>query len=142
MKKICDEVYSSFRPITPTRLRDAFNECCIFGYSPKQINFGDEENHRLIQIRSDEVQKFDVIPWKYYVGDEFNLIVKNQAKVPIWWYKQDEKEHGEIFCFEKVSKKVGRKEKYYWITRIPYSKQKGFEIKSLDCPPPPRSVII
>lgn len=142
LKKICDEVYSSYKLITPTSLKRVFNECSIFGYSPKEINFADEEKGRLIQIRSDEYQKFDVIPWEYYAGDERNLIVEYQAKVPIWWYKQDEKEHGEIFCFEKISKIVGRKEKYYWITRIPYSKQKGFEIKSFDCPPPSRSVII
>ncbi|PWB54533.1 MAG: CRISPR-associated helicase/endonuclease Cas3 [Candidatus Methanoperedenaceae archaeon] len=142
LKKICDEIYSSYKLITSTSLKIVFNECSIFGHSPKEINFGDEEKGRLIQIRSDEVQKFDVIPWEYYSGDECNLIAEYQAKVPIWWYKQDEKEHREIFCFEKVSKKVGRKEKYYWITRIPYSKEKGFEIKSLDCPPPHRSVII
>lgn len=142
LKKICDEVYFPYKLITPTSLKIVFNECSIFGYSPKEINFADEDKGRLIQIRSDEYQKFDVIPWEYYAGVERNLIVENQAKIPIWWYKQDEKEHGEIFCFEKVSKKVGRKEKYYWITRIPYSKQKGFEIKSLDCPPPSRSVII
>ena len=142
LKKICDEIYSSYKLITPTSLKIVFNECSIFGYSPKEINFADEDKGRLIQIRSDEYQKFDVIPWEYYTGVESNLIAENQAKVPIWWYKQDEKEHGAIFCFEKVSKKIGRKEKYYWITRITYSKQKGFEIKSLDCPPPPRSVII
>jgi len=142
LKKICDEVYSSYKLIIPTSLKIVFNECSIFGYSPKEINFADEEKGRLIQIRSDEYQKFDVIPWEYYDGVESNLIAENKAKVPVWWYKQDEKEHGEIFCFEKVSRKVGRKEKYYWITRIPYSKQKGFEIKSLDCPPPSRSVII
>ncbi|HLB72069.1 MAG: CRISPR-associated helicase Cas3' [Candidatus Methanoperedens sp.] len=143
LKKLCDEVYSAYRLITPTSLRNVFNECCIFGYSPKNINFGDEEKGRLIQIRSDEVQKFDVIPWEYYDGDERNLIVENQAKVPIWWYKQDEKEHGELFCFNNVSKKVGRKDKNYWITRIPYSKQKGFNFKKpLDCPPPSMSVII
>ncbi len=142
LKKICDEVYSSYKLITPTRLRDVFKECCIFGYSPKQINFGDEENHRLIQIRSDEVQKFDVIPWEYYAGDERNLIVENQAKVPIWWYKKDEKEHGELFCFKNISKKVGRKDKYYWVTRIPYSKQKGFDFKTpFDCPPFPPVII-
>lgn len=142
LKNICDKVYSDYRLITPTSLRNVFNDCCIFGHSPYEINFGDEEKGRLIQIRSDEVQKFDVIPWEYYAEDEHNLVVENQAKVPIWWYKQDEKEHGELFCFEKVSKKVGRREKYYWVTRIPYSKQKGFDFRTpLDCPPPPPAII-
>jgi len=70
------------------------------------------------------------------------LSVENQAKVPIWWYKQDEKEHGEALCFERVSKKVGRKERYYWVSRIPYSKQKGFDFKTpLNCPPPPPNIL-
>lgn len=143
LKNICDKIYSDYKLTTPTSLRDVFKECCIFGYSPYEINFGDEEKGRLIQIRGDEVQKFDVIPWEYYAEDEHNLIVENQAKVPIWWYKKDEKEHGELFCFKKVSKKVGRKEKYYWITRIPYSKQKGFDFRTpFNCPPPSTLVII
>jgi CRISPR-associated endonuclease/helicase Cas3 len=137
LKRICDIVYQDYRLITPTRVRKVFDECCLFGRKPYEINFSDEEKSRLIQIRSDGVQKFDVIPWEYYANDEKNLIVENQARVPIWWYKQDEKEHQEVFCFERVPKKVGRKEKYYWVTRIPYSKQKGFDFKTpLDCPPP------
>lgn len=134
LKAICDNVYADYKFITPTNLRRVFNDGCLFGPSPYEINFGDEEKGRLLQIRSDVYQKFDVIPWQYYAQDESNLKVENQAKIPIWWYKKDEKEHGEPFCFEKVSKKTGRKEKYYWVTRIPYSQQKGFYFKTpLDC---------
>ena len=137
LKEVCDQVYKDYKLVTPTNLGNIFNECCLFGHSPYDITFGEEEKGRLIQIRSEEVQKFDVIPWEYYAGDENNLVVENQAKVPIWWYKQDEKEHGELSCFERVSKKVGRKEKYYWVTRIPYSKEKGFDFKiPFSCPPP------
>jgi len=142
LKYVCDEVYSDYILTVPTPLRNVFNECCLFGHSPYEINFGDEEKDRLIQIRSEEVQKFDVIPWKYYAEDDRNLVAENQAKVPIWWYKEDEKEYGKANCFMKITKKVGSKDKYYWVTRIPYSKEKGFDFKiPLDCPPPPPAII-
>jgi len=142
LKETCDKIYSSYKLITPSELRNVFRECCLFGYRPYEINFGEEEKDRLIQIRSEEVQKFDVIPWEYYAEDEGNLVVENQAKVPIWWYKQDEREHGEPKCFSRVAKKVGRKERYYWVTTIPYSKEKGFDFKMpLNCPPPPSTIL-
>lgn len=136
LKSICDKVYADYELSTPTNLRNVFKECCLFGPSPYDINFGDEEKGKLVQLRIEEVPHFDVIPWEYYADDESNLIPENQAKVPIWWYKQDEKEHGEAFCFERVTKKLGRKGKHYWVTRIPYTKEKGFDFKlPLDCPP-------
>lgn len=133
LKHLCDEVYSDYRLSTPTPLKNIFRECCLFGPSPYDINFGDEERGRLLTVRSDDIQKFDVIPWTYYEGDENNLTAENQAKVPVWWYKQDLKEHGTETCFEKVYKKSGRKERGYWVTRIFYSKEKGFDLK-YDCP--------
>ncbi|MGB9614941.1 MAG: CRISPR-associated helicase Cas3', partial [Fervidobacterium sp.] len=134
LKDICDKVYADYKLSTPTNLKDEFNNCCLFGSSPYDITFGDEEEGRLIQIRDKEEQKFDVIPWEYYANNEHNLTTENQVSVPIWWYKQDEKEHGKARCFEKILKKAGKKERYYWVTRIPYSKQKGFEFKiPIDC---------
>jgi len=142
LKNVCDKVYSNYQLTTPTALKNVFRECSLFGYSPHEITFGDEDRGRLVQIRDEEVQKFDVIPWEYYNGDENNLIVENQVKVPIWWYKQDEKEHGEARYFERVTKNVGRKEKYYWATRIPYNKETGFDVKVLSsCLPLPSAII-
>jgi len=142
LKDVCDEIYSSYQLTTPTPLRNLFRECSLFGYSPYEITFGDEDRGRLVQIRSEEVQKFDVIPWEYYTGDENNLSIENQVKVPIWWYKQDEKEHGEAYCFERATKNVGRKEKYYWVTRIPYNKEIGFDVKALSsCSAPPSAIV-
>jgi len=141
LKDVCDKIYSDYALSIPTSLRNVFNECCLFGPSPYEINFGDEEKDRLIQLRSEEVQKFDVIPWDYYNEEERNLITENQAKVPIWWYYQDLKEHGKEHCFIQVPKKVGRKERYYWVTTIPYNKEKGFDFKiPINCPPPPRII--
>lgn len=129
LKCMCDGVYMNYKLVTPTNLRTVFRECCLFGYKPFDITFDDEEKGRIIQIRSDENQTLDVIPWDYYLGDERKLTVENQAKIPLWWYKQDEKEHGVAQYFEKIPVKVGRKEKYYWVTRLQYSKERGFERK-------------
>ncbi len=122
LKDICDAVYSSYKLTTPTPLRDIFKKCCLFGYRPYEINFKDEEQNRLIRIRS-ERPTFDVIPSEYYANDEKNLTVKNQVRVPIWWCEQNEG------YFKKVPKQVGRNEKFFWITTIPYSKQRGFDFK-------------
>ena len=141
LKHLCDKVYSDYKLDTPTNLRNIFHECCLFGPSPYEINFGDEEKgRRLIQIRSDEEQKLDVIPWNYYKGNENKLNVENQVQVPLWRYKQDEKEHGEPYCFRKVYK-TGGKEKYYLVTTIPYSKQRGFDFKTTSDPPPVDTII-
>lgn len=125
LKNICDRVYQNYELDTRTCLKDIFKECSLFGYSPYQINFGDEEQGRLIQIRDNEFQEFDVIPWEYYVGNENNLNTENQVRVPIWWYKQDEKEY-EAHHFELVHKTIGKKERPYWICKIPYNKDVGF----------------
>ncbi|MGC9443493.1 MAG: CRISPR-associated helicase Cas3' [Candidatus Methanospirareceae archaeon] len=133
LKNICDGVYSDCELITPTSLKNVFNDCSLFGYRPYEINFGIEEKGRLIQIRSNEVQKFDVIPWSYYADDESKLTVENQAKVPLWWYKHDIKENGEPGrCFELIYKPNGRIEKPYWICKIPYNKDMGFDRRRID----------
>ena len=135
LKYMCDEIYSDYTLTTPTNLKNVFKECTLFGHSPYEINFKNEDEGRLIQIRGAGVQKFDVIPWEYYAEEKRNLIVENQVKVPIWWYREDEKNNGEPICFSQETKIVGRKEIYYWVTRIPYSKEKGFDLEKLfKCP--------
>lgn len=131
LKSMCDGVYSDYELTTPTSLKKVFKECTLFGYSPYEINFGDEEEGRKIQIRSNEIQKFDVIPESCYVNDETKLTVENQAKVPIWWYIQDVKKYGEGHYFEWVTKKMGKKERVYCICKIPYDKNIGFDVDVL-----------
>ena len=133
LKNICDEVYSDYKLTTPTPLKKVFNECTLFGKSPYGINFGDEEKGREIQIRSENLQKIDVIPWNSYANDERELKVENQAKIPLWWYKKDIEEHGDSGkCFEFINKPSGRKEKPYWICKIPYSKDMGFDLRRIN----------
>jgi len=129
-KQICDSVYQEYILTIPTKLQNIFKECCLFGYSPIDITFGDEERGRLLQIRDEINPQFDVIPWEYYLNNETNLIVENQVKIPLWWYKNDIKEHGVSTRFHQKFKKQGRKEKFFWVTSIPYTKEMGFDLKS------------
>ncbi len=129
LKNLCDNIYKDYKLNIPTNLKDTFRKCSIFGHSPHNINFGNEEEGRMIQLRIEEIPHFDVIPWDYYAGEENNLTVENQVKIPIWWYKIDEKKHGTAKYFTKIPKKIGKGGKYYWVTTIPYSEEKGFDFK-------------
>lgn len=129
-KHICDSVYQEYILSIPTKLQYIFKECCLFGYSPIDITFGDEERGRLLQIRDETYPQFDVIPWEHYLSDETNLIVENQVKIPLWRYKNDIKEHGDSTKFHQRFKKQGRREKLFWVTSIPYTQEMGFDFKS------------
>jgi len=139
LKHLCDYVYSNYELKTPTNLRKLFRECSLFGHSPYEINFGDEETSRLFELREENEQKLDVIPWEYYKGDESKLNVENQVQIPLWWYKQDEKRYGEPKRFIKCFK-VGKK-RPYWVTTIPYSKERGFDLKAPPITPPVENVL-
>lgn len=132
LKQICDRVYYDYK-LNDTELKTRFEECTLFGWSPSDMTFGTEEDGKLLKIREEKMQKMDVVPWGYYKGEERNLVVENQAKIPLWWYKQDQEEHGEeVRCFELIYKPNGRKEKPYWVCKIPYNKHIGFEYNRVD----------
>ncbi len=60
IKEVCNRVYEGVE-LEEKNLKKIFNECCIFGYSPKRIAF-DEEQGRLLQIRAETFKKIEVIP--------------------------------------------------------------------------------
>ncbi|OEC88796.1 MULTISPECIES: CRISPR-associated helicase/endonuclease Cas3 [Methanobacterium] len=125
VKEVCDEIYGDYK-LKKTNLEKIFKECALFGYRPIEIAFGEDEG-RLLEIREEKVQKIDVIPCKYYENEKKNLQVENQVKIPLWWYQNDQKEHGnELEYFEIVSKLIGRKEKHYMICEMDYNDEIGF----------------
>jgi len=127
LKGICDTVYSDLVLNRDKRLEDIFRECSIFGYSPRDITFGTEEEGKLLTIREERYQRIDVIPRCYY-GDDESLNVENQVKIPLWWYKADlEKNNGVLTCFQIVIKKSKYREKSYIICNITYNKELGFD---------------
>jgi CRISPR-associated endonuclease/helicase Cas3 len=125
IKILCDKIYNDYK-LEKTNLKKIFKECSLFGYRPIEIAFGENEG-RLLQIREDKIQKIDVIPCKYYKNEEINLNVENQVKIPLWWYKNDQKEHDEeLEYFEIIPKVIGKKEKYYVICKMDYNAEIGF----------------
>ncbi len=138
LKQLCDTVYSDYELEIRTDLKMLLHECSLFGYSPYEINFGDEDKSRLFEFRQENEQKLDVVPWQYYQGDEGNLTVENQAQVPLWWYKQDERQFDGSKRFIRYLK---HGKKPYWVTTISYSQERGFDLKAPLVTPPVDNVI-
>jgi CRISPR-associated endonuclease/helicase Cas3 len=110
-----------------------FKECFLFGPKYNRIAYSEEEGNRFV-IRTESYKKFDVVPELYYKNDEKNLAVENQAKIPYWWIYLDEKIHGpeELQWFERTERHFRWKKKIYWICKVPYCKDYGFESSALE----------
>ena len=148
LKEVCNKVYGTdyieeFENIWNPQINGSplllemgmngiFENTCLFGLAPKQVIF-DEETGKSLLIRAEEQQKIEVIPYAYYQNKEENLIVENKVKVPLWWYKKDEEEHGidNLQWFDYVLKEVGRKKKLFWVCKLPYDKNYGFDTTKL-----------
>lgn len=123
LKQLCDHVYADYELTTPTNLRAVFRRCSLFGFSPYDINFGDEEKGREFQLRNDDEQKIDVIPWDCYKDDKKSLDVKNLVPIPLFRFRQYEKA-------QLITKEFKSGKKWYWVARIPYSKERGFDFNA------------
>ena len=77
--------------------------------------------HPAVQVSS---YKISVIPQSVYRGDDVNLKVENEVKIPLWLYKKDENENIDDARFF-YPRNVGKKN--YIICRIPYSFELGFD---------------
>jgi len=108
--------------------KGVFERTCLFGLSPSQVAF-DEETGNALVIRPEKQIKVETIPQTYYNGDEKNLKTENKAKIPLWWILQDENEHGKdnLQWFEKVEKG----NKIFWICKLPYNSEYGFDHSKL-----------
>ena len=125
LKTVCDSVYGEYgyKICTPTNLRNFFNDCTLFGRDWRVMSYDIDESKN-IQIRSNEYQKISVIPQSVYRGDDVNLKVENEVKIPLWLYKKDENENIDDARFF-YPRNVGKKN--YIICRIPYSFELGFD---------------
>ena len=124
LKHLCDSVYADYELTTPTNLRAVFCRCSLFGFAPYDINFGDEEKGREFQLRNDDEQKIDVIPWDCYKGDNKGLDVEYQVPIPLFRFRQYEKA-------QLITREFKGGKKWYWVARIPYSKETGFDFSAL-----------
>ncbi|WP_297445896.1 CRISPR-associated helicase Cas3', partial [Desulfurobacterium sp.] len=147
LKEICNSVYGKnyievfeekgrflgyYSLINWSGYNGCFEKTCLFGLHPKDIA-PDEETQIGLIIRPEKQRKFEVIPSVYYQGDERNLKIENKVKVPLWWILQDENEHGRdnLQWFEKIEKTNGRKRKIFWICKLPYNSEYGFDCSKI-----------
>jgi len=156
IKKICDEVYVGLN-LDQTCLIKFFEECCLFGYHPNEIAYG-EEKGKLLKIREESFKKIEVIPLdivkekvssfckKKEIQEEIDGIFSVQAL-----YKRlksllgddldrlrrrifSVRNEGKIsfFVYRKKSELfefVELKNRFYAFTVIPYSRETGFDYK-------------
>lgn len=112
----CSQVYSDVA-LPPQNLTRIFNECTIFGYSPREVRYTEEDGN-LVKFRETQFIKQDVIPeiyWHSKLRDTPELIM---VKVPYWWLKK----YSDFFYIEQEK---------YTICKLQYSKDAGFSLQNL-----------
>jgi CRISPR-associated endonuclease/helicase Cas3 len=109
-----------------------FKKCFLFGLKPANIAFSEEEGNHFV-IRTGAYRKFDVVPEIRYKNEEKNLRIENQVKIPYWWVQLDKGMHGdELQWFEPVERQFKWKTRLYWICKLPYSEEYGFDSSILE----------
>lgn len=123
IKQWCDKVYSDIK-LRPQNLENVFKKCILFGYSPKEIRYSEDDGN-LVEVRNIKDITVDVIPEKYWFDIRFcpKEIDRFKVKVPKWWYSRYGKDH---FYISESSN--GRR---YIISTIEYSPEFGFDIESI-----------
>jgi len=123
IKQWCDKVYSDIK-LRPQNLESVFKKCILFGYSPKEIRYSEEEGN-LVDVRDIKDITIDVIPELYwpYVNNNISKLEKYKVKVPKWWYSYYGKDY--FYQSEIIY------DKKYIICALPYSSEIGFDTENL-----------
>ncbi|MBU7039071.1 MAG: CRISPR-associated helicase Cas3' [Theionarchaea archaeon] len=109
-----------------------FKKCFLFGLKPGDITFSEEVGNHFV-IRTGAYRKFDVVPEVRYEDNEGKLRTENQVKIPYWWIQLDMKMHGdELQWFEPVERQFKWKTRIYWICKLPYHEEYGFDSSILE----------
>jgi CRISPR-associated endonuclease/helicase Cas3 len=101
-----------------------FKKCILFGFSPKEIRYSEDEEN-LVDVRNIKDITIDVIPEIYwaYISNNLKELDKYKVKIPKWWYAKFNKDY---FYLDNTI--YDRK---YIITSLPYSTDFGFETENL-----------
>lgn len=83
IKNWCSQVYNDVT-LPPQNLTRVFNECTLFGYSPKEVRYSEEDGN-LVKFRENHFTKQDVIPEHYWQSDLKKNPELIMVKVPYWW---------------------------------------------------------
>lgn len=109
-----------------------FKKCFLFGLKPSNVAFSEEEGNHLV-IRTGAYRKFDVVPEIRYENKIGKLRTENQVKIPYWWIQLDRGLHGdELQWFEPVERQFKWKTGLYWICKLPYHEEYGFDSSILE----------
>jgi len=123
IKRWCDKVYSDIK-LRPQNLENVFKKCILFGFSPKEIRYSEDEGN-LVEVRNIKDITIDVIPEIYwaYISNNLKELDKYKVKIPKWWYAKFNKDY--FYLSDTIYNKK------YIITSLPYSTEFGFDIENL-----------
>ncbi|HAX97899.1 MAG TPA: hypothetical protein DCY12_03135 [Candidatus Atribacteria bacterium] len=116
IKDWCSIVYQDVT-LLPQNLTRIFNECTLFGYSPKEVRYSEEDGN-LVKFRESQFIKQDVIPERYWQSELKKKPELIMVKIPYWWLKKYRD------CFYVVEEK-------YTICTIPYNVDTGFSLENV-----------
>jgi CRISPR-associated endonuclease/helicase Cas3 len=116
IKDWCSQVYQDVT-LPPQNLIRIFNECTLFGYSPKEVRYSEEDGN-LVKFRESQFIKQDVIPEYYWQSDLKKKPDLIMVKIPYWWIKK----YPDYFYV--VDEK-------YTICTLPYNVDTGFSLENI-----------
>jgi len=120
IKNYCDEVYKEVKLIPCSNYFDYFKRNTLFGDSPKDVTWGDDDG-RGLKIRESNYQTINVVPYEFKEFiDNGNDLNRFKMQIPYYIYLKNK----EYFWLDER----GKKEPIIYC-HFPYSYEKGLEIK-------------
>lgn len=116
IKDWCSQVYQDVT-LPPQKLMRIFNECTLFGYSPREVRYSEEDGN-LVKFRETQFIKQDVIPEVYWQSDLKKNPELIMVKVPYWWLR-------------KYSNYFYVADEKYTICTLPYNADTGFSLENI-----------
>ncbi len=116
IKNWCSQVYSNVT-LPPQNLTRIFIECTLFGYSPKEVRYSEEDGN-LVKFRETQFIKQDVIPEVYWQSDLKKNPELIMVKVPYWWLRK----YSDYFYVA---------DEKYTICTLPYDVSTGFSLENI-----------
>jgi len=116
IKDLCSQVYYDVS-LPPQNLIRIFNECTLFGYSPREVRYSEEEGN-LVKFRETQFIKQDVIPEAYWQSKLKEVPELIMVKIPYWWLRT----YPDYFYM--VDEK-------YTICTLPYNVDIGFSLEGI-----------
>lgn len=104
-----------------------FKETVIFGHSPEEIRFSEEEG-RAFSTRDIQRPTVDVVPadiFRQIEKEDIGVLLRYLTPVPIWWVAYSQKEGKNLFFPHEV---LGKR---FLICTLPYDEEIGFQEERL-----------